>query len=178
VKNVKKYFPVQKGFLEQLLTRERTFIKAVDDVSFEIMKGEVLGLAGESGSGKTTMGRLCVRLIDPTEGEIYYDGRDIALLKGEELRKTRQHLQFTFQDPSSSLNPRLSIGDAISHALKYQDIGTPEERIETTETVLEKVGLTPAHTFYNRRPHQLSGGQKQRVVRTETKSCFWACNCP
>ncbi|MHA2373600.1 MAG: ABC transporter ATP-binding protein, partial [Candidatus Thorarchaeota archaeon] len=113
---------------------------------------------------KTTMGRLCVRLIDPTEGEIYYDGRDIASLKGEELRKIRQNLQFTFQDPSSSLNPRLSIGDAISHALKYQGIGTPEERIETTETVLEKVGLTPAHTFYNRRPHQLSGGQKQRVV--------------
>jgi peptide/nickel transport system ATP-binding protein len=161
---VKKYFPVQKGFLEQLLTRERTFVKAIDDVSFDIMKGEVLGLAGESGSGKTTMGRLCVRLIDPTEGEIYYDGRDIASLKGEELRKIRQNLQFTFQDPSSSLNPRLSIGDAISHALKYQGIGTPEERIETTETVLEKVGLTPAHTFYNRRPHQLSGGQKQRVV--------------
>ncbi|MHA2162758.1 MAG: ABC transporter ATP-binding protein [Candidatus Thorarchaeota archaeon] len=164
VKNVKKYFPVQKGFLEQLLTRERTFVKAIDDVSFDIMKGEVLGLAGESGSGKTTMGRLCVRLIDPTEGEIYYDGRDIASLKGEELRKIRQNLQFTFQDPSSSLNPRLSIGDAISHALKYQGIGTPDERIETTETVLEKVGLTPAHTFYNRRPHQLSGGQKQRVV--------------
>jgi peptide/nickel transport system ATP-binding protein len=161
---VKKYFPVQKGFLEQLLTRERTFVKAIDDVSFDIMKGEVLGLAGESGSGKTTMGRLCVRLIDPTEGEIYYDGRDIASLKGEELRKIRQNLQFTFQDPSSSLNPRLSIGDAISHALKYQGIGTPDERIETTETVLEKVGLTPAHTFYNRRPHQLSGGQKQRVV--------------
>ncbi|MHA2373669.1 MAG: ATP-binding cassette domain-containing protein, partial [Candidatus Thorarchaeota archaeon] len=84
---MKKYFPVQKGFLEQLLTRERTFVKAIDDVSFDIMKGEVLGLAGESGSGKTTMGRLCVRLIDPTEGEIYYDGRDIASLKGEELRK-------------------------------------------------------------------------------------------
>ncbi len=164
MKNVKKYFPVQKGFLEQLLTRERSFVKAIDDVSFEIMKGEVLGLAGESGSGKTTMGRLCVRLIDPTEGEIYYDGKDIASLKGEELRKTRKHLQFTFQDPSSSLNPRLSIGDAISHALKYQGIGTAEERIETTEKVLEKVGLTPAHTFYQRRPHQLSGGQKQRVV--------------
>ncbi|MDF1537279.1 MAG: ABC transporter ATP-binding protein [Candidatus Thorarchaeota archaeon] len=164
VKNVKKYFPVQKGFIEQLITKEKEYVKAVDDVSFDIIKGEVLGLAGESGSGKTTMGRLCVRLIDPTEGSINFDGKDIAALTGDELRRIRQKVQFTFQDPSSSLNPRLSIGDAISDALKFQDIGTPEERKDATIEVLEKVGLSPAYTFYDRRPHQLSGGQKQRVV--------------
>ena len=164
IKNVKKYFPVQKGFLNQLFTRDKTFVKAIDDVSFDIKKGEVLGLAGESGSGKTTMGRLCVRLIDPTEGEIIFDGEDIAQLKGAEMRSIRRRLQFTFQDPSSSLNPRLSVGDAIADALRFQNIGTPDERKERTEQVLERVGLSPSSAFYDRKPHQLSGGQKQRVV--------------
>ncbi len=164
IRNVKKYFPVQKGFLEQLLTRDRTFVKAVDDVSFDIQKGEILGLAGESGSGKTTMGRLCVKLIEPTEGEIIFDGEDIAQLTGADMRNIRRRIQFTFQDPSSSLNPRISIGDAIADALRFQRIGTKEERKERAEEVLERVGLSPARAFYERRPHQLSGGQKQRVV--------------
>jgi len=164
VRNVKQYFPVQKGFLDSLVTRDKSYVRAVDDVSFGIEKGEVLGLAGESGSGKTTTGRMCVRLIKPTEGEIIYDGQDIAKLHGKELRLLRRRIQFTFQDPTSSLNPRLKIGDAIADALRLQGIGTKAERREEAEATLEKVGLSPADAFYDRLPHQLSGGQKQRVV--------------
>ena len=163
-KSVKKYFPIQRGFLESILTKERTFVRAVDNISFSIAKGEVLGLVGESGSGKTTTGRLCVRLIAPTEGQILYNGNDIANLYGRDLRMMRRKLQFTFQDPTSSLSPRMTIGNAILDALRLQGLGTHDEMKARTEEILERVGLCPAFSFYNRLPHQLSGGQKQRVV--------------
>ncbi|MFX1510170.1 MAG: ABC transporter ATP-binding protein [Promethearchaeota archaeon] len=164
VKNAVKYFPVQKGYLDTLFTRQKEFVKAVDDVSFEIEEKEVFGLAGESGSGKTTMGRLIVRLIDLTAGQILFDGQDIAKINGKKLRLLKRRLQFTFQDPSSSLNPRLSIGNAIADALRLQGIGTRSEQKQRTMKILERVGLSPASSFYDRLPHQLSGGQRQRVV--------------
>ncbi len=164
VKNVMKHFPVQKGFLDTLFTRQKEFVKAVDGVSFEIEEGEVFGLAGESGSGKTTMGRLIVRLIDPTAGQILFAGQDIATIRGKQLRLLKRRLQFTFQDPYSSLNPRLTIGNAIADALRLQGIGNKSEQKQRTMKILERVGLSPASSFYDRLPHQLSGGQRQRVV--------------
>lgn len=164
IKNLVKYFPVQKGFLDALFTREKEFVKAVDDVSFNIKKGEIFGLAGESGSGKTTVGKLCVRLIEPTSGQIFFDGQDITNIKGKQLRLLKRRLQFTFQDPTSSLNPRMTIGNAIADALRLQGIGTKTEQKKRTDDALERVGLSPAEAFFNRFPHQLSGGQRQRVI--------------
>lgn len=164
VRNLVKYFPVQKSFLDALFTREKGFVKAVDDVSFSIEKGEIFGLAGESGSGKTTVGRLCVRLIPATSGEIIFEGQDITKIKGKKLRLLKRRLQITFQDPTSSLNPRMTIGNAIADALRLQNIGTKTEQKKQTEDALERVGLSPASAFYDRYPHQLSGGQRQRVI--------------
>jgi peptide/nickel transport system ATP-binding protein len=164
VDHVKKYFPVQKGFIASIFSKQNQYVRAVDDVSFEIAKREVLGLVGESGSGKTTIGRLCVRLIKPTEGKIVFNETDLSTLSSSEMRLMRRKIQLTFQDPSSSLNPRLSVGNAIADALRLQGIGTPKERRQRAEAVLERVGMTPASSFYDRLPHQLSGGQRQRVV--------------
>ncbi len=165
VKNLKKYFPLQSGFLDNLFTKEKRFVKAVDDVSFYIKAGEVLGLAGESGCGKTTTGRLVLRLLDATSGEVDYQGRSIFSYAPEEMRKMREKLQIIFQDPNASLSPRMSVGYAISHPLVIHNLyNTPAERKEKTLDIMEKVGLSPAEFFYKKYPHQISGGQRQRVV--------------
>jgi peptide/nickel transport system ATP-binding protein len=165
VTDLKKWFPVQTSFLDTLFTRELDFVRAVDGVSFSIKRGEVFGLAGESGSGKTTIGRLVLGLETPTEGEVIFDGIDLTKLNPEELRQLRKRMQVIFQDPMASLNPRMSIGAAISHGLRihFPDLSKAEFHQKTID-VMEKVGLVPPQFFYEKYPHQISGGQRQRVV--------------
>jgi len=164
VGHLKKYFPVQKSFLEQLLTRKMGYVKAVDDVTFAISKTEIFTLAGESGCGKTTTGRLVVRLLEPTSGEIYFNDENITKFKGEKLRLLRRKMQIIFQDPYASLNPRMHLGEAVGHPLEIHNIAKGKEKKKMVLDVLDKVGLTPPEQFINLFPHQLSGGQRQRAA--------------
>jgi len=164
VTNLKKYFPVEKSFLDKLFTSKKSYVHAVDDISFSMKRGDILGLVGESGSGKSTTAKLCLRLAEPTSGSIVFDGVDISRLQGEQLRTFRRNMQLIFQDPTASLSPRIRVGDAIRHALSFQRVGTRSEQVERTRAMLERVGMTPWSNFYDRFPHELSGGQRQRVV--------------
>ncbi len=159
VKNLSVWFPVRKTFLGKPLD----FTKAVDNVSFELYKGETLGLVGESGCGKTTLGRALLRLIEPTGGAITYNGIDLTAKKRDELRELRKDIQIIFQDPYSSLNPRLTIGSAIAEPLKVHGLlANEKERKDKVTELLEKVNLKAEH--FNRYPHEFSGGQRQRIV--------------
>ena len=164
VKDLKKWFPVQKGFIAGL-RGDVDNIRAVDGVSFQIKRGEVLGLAGESGSGKSTVGRLVLRLLEPTEGSVVFDGVDLGSLSNEEMRKKRSRMQVVFQDPLASLNPRMKVGAAIEHPAQIHmtDLSADQRRQAVYE-ILDAVGLNPPKWFYDKYPHQLSGGQRQRVV--------------
>jgi peptide/nickel transport system ATP-binding protein/oligopeptide transport system ATP-binding protein len=157
VRNLKKYFPVRGGLLQKVVN----WVKAVDDVSFTIRKGETLGLVGESGCGKTTIGRTMLRLIEPTDGLMFYEGQDIAGLSQSELKPMRRNMQIIFQDPYASLDPRMQIGDTVMRGLNIHKIATRHERQEMMVDALERVGLRDYHA--RRFPHEFSGGQRQRV---------------
>ncbi|MCD6084805.1 MAG: ATP-binding cassette domain-containing protein [Desulfurococcales archaeon] len=157
VEGLRKYFPVKKGFF-----KKPDWIRAVDDVTFQVFKGETLGIVGESGSGKTTLAKLILRLIDPTTGKIYFDGTDIVGVSKKELRKYRRRMGIVFQDPSASLNPRMSIEETLRRPLIVHGIKDREEVRRRVLDILQKVGLGKEHM--KKYPHQLSGGQQQRVA--------------
>jgi peptide/nickel transport system ATP-binding protein len=158
VQNLKVYFPVKKNFFGKVLKE----FKAVDDVSFTVEKGETVGLVGESGCGKTTLGRSLIRLIEPTSGKILFNGENIASIPADKLRKMRKDIQIIFQDPYGSLNPRLTIGEAINEPMKVHSIlPNQKQRKEKIIDLLEKVDLKP--DYFNRYPHEFSGGQRQRI---------------
>jgi peptide/nickel transport system ATP-binding protein len=157
VRDLVKHFPIRGGILQ----RTTAVVQAVDGVSFDINRGETLGLVGESGCGKTTVGRMLLRLIEPTSGTIRFEGRDITTFKGAELKAYRRRIQIIFQDPYASLDPRTPIGDSIGEGLRIHALGTPSEQRSKVAKMMDMVGLQPYHA--RRYPHEFSGGQRQRI---------------
>jgi oligopeptide/dipeptide ABC transporter ATP-binding protein len=159
VRDLVKHFPITKGVV---ITRQVGAVQAVDGISFDVMRGETLGIVGESGCGKSTTARLLMRLLDPTSGSIKFEGREIATAKGAELKAQRKAIQMIFQDPYSSLNPRKTIGTIISEPYAIHGLHSGEgERRKAVQEIMDIVGLNPEH--YNRYPHEFSGGQRQRI---------------
>ncbi len=157
VRNLRKYFPIRGGIFSRVVAN----VKAVEDISFDIKKGEVVGLVGESGSGKTTAGRSILRLIEPTSGEILFNGTDVAKLPKAKMRDYRKEMQIIFQDPFASLNPRMSVGDIIGEAMTIHNLARGKTKEQRVADLLDRVGLSPNHM--RRYPHEFSGGQRQRI---------------
>jgi peptide/nickel transport system ATP-binding protein len=164
VENLKKYFPLSLGFFKSIFSRQTPFVKAVDGISFDVSKGEIFGLAGESGSGKTTTGRLVIRLIEPTSGKIYFHSHDITKISEKQFKPHRKKMQIIFQDPYESLNPKMTIQDIVAEPLRVQGLKEETEVLERVNKTLEDVELIPPEEFIYRFPHELSGGQRQRIA--------------
>ena len=157
VKDLVKYFPVRSGIMQ----RVTAWVQAVDKVSFTIKEGETLGMVGESGCGKTTVGRSMLRLIEPTSGSVFINGEDVVQMRPQSLKAARRNMQIIFQDPYASLNPRMPIGESVMAGLQIHNIGHPKERWDIAINMLKKVGLEDYHA--RRYPHEFSGGQRQRI---------------
>jgi peptide/nickel transport system ATP-binding protein len=169
VSNLTKWFPVRKGFLQTLFSKKASFVRAVDGISFDMKVKEVFCLAGESGSGKTTTGRLVLKIIDPTSGRIFFKGKEITAFTRKDMKPLRQRMQMVFQDPYESLNPRKTVNDIISEGLRIQKMVESEKEVQgKVIEILEDVKLTPPDEFLFRYPHELSGGQRQRVAVART----------
>jgi len=165
VENLTKHFPIKLGFFKTLMAKELPVVHAVDDVNFVIKKREIFGLVGESGCGKTTTGKLILRLIEPTKGRILFKNKDITLFNEQEMKVMRRKMQIIFQDPYESLNPRMSIYDIVSEPLRIQEVVETEEEVEDrVKRVMEDMDLVPPEEYLYRFPHELSGGQRQRVA--------------
>jgi peptide/nickel transport system ATP-binding protein len=162
--NLKKWFPVSGGFLSSLVSRKQFYVRAVDGVSFDIKKGEIFGLAGESGSGKTTTGRMLLRLIEPTSGKILLGKEDITRISEGKMKPIRKRMQIVFQDPYESLNPRMTVFNILAEPLQIQGISNEKELKTRVRKALEDVQLVPPEEYTDRFPHELSGGQRQRVA--------------
>jgi len=162
--NLTKHFPIKMGFFKTLRMRDVPVVHAVDNISFTIKSKEILGLVGESGCGKTTTGKLLLRLIEPTEGKILFKTEDVTSLGHQEMTKMRRKMQIIFQDPYESLNPRMSVYDLVAEPLRIQDVAETEEEVENRiQEVMKDMDLVPPEEYLYRFPHELSGGQRQRV---------------
>ncbi|MFS0557369.1 ABC transporter ATP-binding protein [Brevibacillus sp. 179-C9.3 HS] len=174
VSNLVKHFPIKRGYFQ-----EKAYVKAVSNLSLNIYKGETYGLVGESGCGKSTTGRMILRLLEPTSGSVQYNGQDITQFSEEELRNARKEMQIIFQDPYSALNPRKQIGKAIAEPMSIFNLGEKRQHKQLVLELLRKVGLQPEH--YDRYPHEFSGGQRQRIVLARAlavKPAFIVCDEP
>jgi peptide/nickel transport system ATP-binding protein len=165
VRNLRKYYTLKMGFVKTLMSKEVPVVHAVEDISIAIGKDEVFGLVGESGCGKTTTGRLLLRLVEPTEGKVIFKGTDVTAMTSDELRRMRRKMQIIFQDPYESLNPRMSIFDIVSEPLRIQKVAKTEAEVhQRVVEVLEDLDLVPPEEYIYRFPHELSGGQRQRIA--------------
>ncbi len=164
VTDLQQHFTLESNFIQQFFKKEKQVIKAVDNISFELYPGEILGLVGESGCGKSTLSRTILQLLKPTSGNVEFLGSDLTKLSPQQMREKRRQLQMVFQDPHACLNPLMTVGDSIADPLLIHKLATRETAKQQVEQMLVKVGLTPVADYYHRYPKELSGGQQQRVA--------------